>query len=76
VAFLCFFACGAQVVRRLQLESLFKRRKVTKSLFADNQPFGLLRNFEINRSGGPRKQASMPDSADCAILGAFTRLHD
>jgi hypothetical protein len=36
-------------------------QKVGKSVFADNQPFGLLRNFEINRSGGSCKQASMPD---------------
>jgi hypothetical protein len=71
-----FIAYGVQVVHRLQRDLLLKTPKVGKSVFADNQPFGLLRNFEINRSGGPRKQASMPDSADCAILGAFTHLRD
>jgi hypothetical protein len=33
-----------------------KDKKRSKKSFADNQPYGSLRDFEINRSGGPRKQ--------------------
>jgi hypothetical protein len=64
------------VLRRFQRDLLLKTLKVGKSVFADNQPFGLLRNFEINRSGGPRKQPSMADSALCGIPAAPTHLHD
>jgi len=46
----------------------FEKTKRTKSLFATNQPCGLLRNFEFDHSGGSRKQPSMADSALRAIL--------
>jgi hypothetical protein len=45
-----------QIGHALQADLLLKRLKVGKSPFADNQPFGSLRDFEIDRSSGPRKQ--------------------
>ena len=54
----------------------FQTRKVTKSVFAANQPCGFLRNFESARASGPRKQPSMADSALYAIHGAPTHLHE
>ena len=60
----------------LQADPLLKRLKVGKSLVADNQPCGSLRDFEIDRSSGSRKQPSLADSALCGIPAASTHFHD
>ena len=53
-----------------------KDKKRSKKSIADNQPCGSLRDFEIDRSSGSRKQPSMADSALCGILAASTHFHD
>jgi hypothetical protein len=53
-----------------------KTKNEAKSLVRTIQPCGSLRDFEIDRSSGSRKQASMPDSALCAVPGATTHFHD
>ena len=58
----------------LQAKSLLalyhRGRKVTKTVFATNHPFGFLGDFESDRPGGPRKQPFLADSALCANHGA------
>jgi hypothetical protein len=49
-----------------------KTKNGSKKSCADNQPCGSLRDFEIDRSSGPRKQPSMVDSAFCGIHAAST----
>jgi len=78
--FSLFMATPFPILLRFQRDPLLTLYhhgpKVGKSLFADNQPCGCLRHFEIDRSGRSRKQASMPNSALRTIPGASTHFHD